>query len=97
MVIKRINPMSIAKIAGVVYAVIGLLVGAMFSLFAIGGAMFMPAGSDGAGTFGAIFGVAAIVLAPIFYGVLGFVTTFIAALIFNAAAGVTGGVEIEVQ
>jgi hypothetical protein len=95
MVIKRINPMSIAKIAGVVYAVIGLLIGAILSLAAIGGSMFLP--QENGGAFGAIFGVAAIVLAPIFYGALGFVTTFIGALLFNAASGLTGGVEIEVQ
>lgn len=95
MVIKRIGPLSIAKIAGVVYAVFGLLVGALLSMFAIGGAMFMPEGQGG--SFGAIFGVAAIILMPIFYGLIGFVATFIGALIFNAAAGLTGGVEIEVQ
>jgi hypothetical protein len=96
MVIKRINAMSIAKVAGLIYAVIGLLIGALFSLFAIGGSMFLPEDSSG-GAFGAIFGVAAIVLVPVFYGVLGFVATFVGALIFNAASGVTGGVEIEVQ
>lgn len=95
MVIKRIGPMSVAKIAGVVYAVIGLVFGAFMSLFAIGGAMFMPEGQGG--MFGALFGVGAIVVLPIFYGGLGFVGTFIGALIFNAAAGVAGGVEIEVQ
>ena len=95
MVIKRIVPMSVAKIAGVIYAVIGLLFGAFMSLFAIGGAMFMPEGQGG--MFGALFGAAAIVVLPIFYGVLGFVATFIGALIFNVAAGVTGGIEIEVQ
>ena len=95
MVIKRIGPMSIAKIAGIVYAVIGLVVGALFSLFAIGGAMFMP--QEGSGFLGTFFGIAAIIVLPILYGVMGFVTTFIAALIFNAAAGATGGVELEVQ
>lgn len=95
MVIKRVVPMSVAKIAAIIYAVIGLLIGAFVSLFAIGGAMFMPEGEGG--MFGALFGVAAIVMLPIFYGVLGFVGTFIGALIFNAAAGLVGGVEIEVQ
>jgi hypothetical protein len=95
MVIKRVVPMSVAKIAGIIYAVIGLILGAFMSLFAVGGALFMP--EEGAGVFGAIFGVAAIVVLPIFYGVLGFVGTFIGALIFNAAAGLTGGIELEVQ
>jgi hypothetical protein len=57
--------------------------------------MFLPEGQSGA--FGAMFGVAAIVLAPLFYGVLGFVSAFVGALIFNWIAGVVGGVEIEVQ
>jgi hypothetical protein len=95
MVIKRVVPMSVAKIAGVVYAVVGLLFGAFMSLFAIGGAMFMPEGQGG--VFGALLGVAAIVVLPVFYGALGFIGTFIGALIFNAAAGVTGGIEVEVQ
>lgn len=97
MVIKRIGPMSFAKVAGVVYAGIGLLIGALISLVSIGGSMFMPEGQSGIGMFGALFGVAAIVLMPIFYGVLGFVASFVGALIFNAAAGIAGGVEIEVQ
>ena len=95
MVIKRIGPMSFAKVAGVVYAGIGLLIGALVSLVSIGGSMFMPEGE--AGMLGALFGVAAIVLMPVFYGVLGFVMSYIGALIFNAAAGIAGGVEIEVQ
>ncbi len=94
MVIKRVAPMSIAKISGVVNAVMGLLIGAFVSLFAIGGAMFMPEGNGGA--FGALFGVAAIVALPLFYGAVGFVGAFIGALIFNAAAGIVGGVEVEV-
>ena len=95
MVIKRVVPMSAAKIMGVLYAGIGLCFGALFSLFAIGGSMFMPEGQQG--MFGALFGVAAIVIMPIFYGGLGFVMTFITALLFNAVTGLVGGLEIEVQ
>lgn len=94
MVITRIGPVSVARIAGVVYAALGLLIGAFVSLVAFGGAMLSP---EEAGAFGALFGAAAIVVMPIFYGVIGFVGTLIAALLFNAAAGMTGGVEIDVQ
>ncbi|ODS52887.1 MAG: hypothetical protein ABS36_15625 [Acidobacteria bacterium SCN 69-37] len=95
MVIKRIGPMSAAKIAGVIYAVFGLLFGALVSLFAVGGAMFMPEAQRG--PFGVLFGIAAIVLLPLCYGVLGFVSAFVATLIFNAAANAVGGVELEVE
>jgi hypothetical protein len=95
MVIKRVVPMSVAKIMGVMYAAIRLLIGAFVSLFAIGGAMIMATGEGGFG--GVLFGAAAVVILPVLYGGLGFVVSFISALIFNAVTGLVGGVEIEVQ
>ena len=95
MIINRVAPLSAAKIAGVVYAAFGLLVGALFSIVGFAGAFAIP--EEGAGVFGALFGAAAIVLMPIFYGVLGFICALIGALIFNAASGLVGGIELEVQ
>jgi hypothetical protein len=42
-----------------------------------------------------LIGLGAIVVLPIFYGVLGFLMAVIAAWLYNLAAGFTGGVEIE--
>jgi hypothetical protein len=96
MIVKRLAPLSFAKIAGVLYALMGLLVGGLFSAASILGGV-MGAG-DGDSPFGGmIFGVGAIVVLPIFYGVLGFVTTLIGAVLYNAIASVIGGVEIDVQ
>ena len=47
--------------------------------------------------FGALFGVGAIILLPIFYGCMAFVMTLIQAALFNVAARMTGGVEIEAR
>jgi hypothetical protein len=96
MVIRRVNPMSVAKIAGLLYAIIGLVIGALMSLFfmAVGSAMPEEASSH---VMGAMFGAGAIVVMPVFYGVLGFVGTAIAALIYNALAGMIGGIEIEID
>jgi hypothetical protein len=47
--------------------------------------------------FGALFGVGSIVFFPIFYGCIGFVSTLIMAALFNVAAGVVGGVEVEAR
>jgi hypothetical protein len=41
--------------------------------------------------------VGAIILLPIFYGIMGFVFTLIGASLFNLAVGMTGGVQIDVQ
>lgn len=95
MTITRVGPLSVAKVAGFLYAIIGLIVGAFISLFSMAGAF--AAGGDGAGAMGALFGVGAIVLLPIFYGCLGFVMTLIMAALFNVAVGIVGGVEIDAR
>ena len=95
MTITRVSPISLAKISGVLYALMGLIVGAIVSALAVAGTI-APDGAD-AGALGLIFGAAAIVILPLVYGCLGFVMTLLMAALFNLAAGWTGGVEIEVR
>ena len=95
MVIRRVAPMSVAKIAGVLYAVIGLVVGAFISLAALVGGIANRS-SEGAAV-GAVFGIGAVILAPIFYGALGFVTTLVMAALYNAVAGWVGGIEVDIS
>jgi len=95
MVVKRVVPLSVAKVAGTLYAFLGLIFGALFSLIAITGGLASE--QSGAGMFGAIFGVGAIIIAPILYGAMGFVMSLIMAAIYNLVAGMVGGVEIDVQ
>jgi len=97
MVIKRVGAMSVAKIAAVLYAGMGLLLGAVFSLVGMAGFGAMANSGDAPPFMGMIFGVGAIVILPICYGIGGFIFTLIAASLFNVAAGMTGGVEVEVQ
>ncbi len=94
MIVKRIGPMSVAKITGALYALIGFIIGAIVSAVSmIGGAL---GGSD-AGMMGMIFGAAAVILLPLLYGCMGFVMTLIGASLFNLAAGWVGGVELETE
>ena len=99
MVIRRVTPLSAAKIAGALYMVLGLIFGALFSLIAVIGSTASLANQDGGpgAAFGALFGIGAIVLFPIFYGAMGFIGAFLMALLYNALAGMVGGVEIDVQ
>jgi hypothetical protein len=92
MVINRLGPLSVAKISGVLYAMFGLLAGAVFSLAALAGAT----GSETANPFGPLMGIGAIVVLPIVYGVLGFVASLLAALLYNLIAGLVGGIEVDV-
>jgi hypothetical protein len=101
MVIKRVDPMSAAKIGGVLYALLGLVIGALVSLgaMAFGGMMSSLSsdqGSSGPGALvGMLFGAGAIIIMPICYGILGFVMTLISALIYNIAAKITGGIQVD--
>ena len=95
MIIKRIGPLSCAKLSGLLYAVIGLLIGGVFSMAAMAGAFASE--TAGAAGIGAIMGVGAVIVFPILYGLMGFVGTLIGAWLYNVAAGVVGGVEVDIQ
>jgi len=95
MIVKRVGAMSFAKVAGTLYAFMGLCFGAVLSLFAMIGAATVP-DNPGRG-LGMLFGVGAIVLLPILYGGIGFVFSLITAGLYNVVAGMVGGVEIDVQ
>jgi len=94
MVISRVAPLSVAKIAGLLYLVIGLIVGGLFSLIGLGGAM---AANQDYGPLTVLFGAGAVILLPICYAIFGFLMTLIGAWLFNVAAGIVGGVEVEVK
>lgn len=95
MVIKHLGPVSLAKIVGTLYAVLGLVFGAIFSLAALAGVFAF----DQADTppFFRLMGVGAVFVFPIFYGCLGFIFSLVAAGLYNILAGLVGGIEIELQ
>lgn len=98
MIIRRIGVLSVAKISAAIYAAIGLIFGLFVSLFSmLGVAASMGGGMHDAGMLGALFGVGAIVMMPLFYGAMGFIIGVISAFIYNLAAGFVGGIEIEVE
>jgi hypothetical protein len=95
MVIRRIAPMSLAKISGTLYAVLGLIIGAVFSLIGLAGRL-ATTDSGGAGMMAA-FGVGAIVVFPILYACAGFIGALIGASLYNLVSNIVGGVELDVQ
>ena len=92
--IKKIGVLSLGKILGILYAIIGLIMGIFFTLFALVG---LVSSSGGLGTLRILFGVGAIILLPIFYGVLGFVSGILMAFIYNLVASWIGGLEVETE
>ena len=87
--VKRIGVLSLAKILGLLYAILGLIIGALLSLFSVTGFV-------GAADVGLFFGTASIIIFPILYGVMGFVGGLITAFFYNFIAGKIGGLEVEI-
>lgn len=97
MTIKRIGAVSLAKINGTLYAIIGLFAGAFFSLMALVGG-FAGQGPSHVNPLGvSMVGVGSIVFFPLLYGAVGFVFSLFAAWLYNILAGVVGGIRIEVE
>ena len=97
MIIRRIEPMSIARLSGMLYAAMGLVFGGIISLIALAGGFGFGSDPQGSAAFGGLMGVAAVLVLPICYGLLGFVATLIAAWLYNVAADVVGGVEVDIS
>lgn len=98
MKLRRIGAISLAKICGILYGAIGLIIGLMVSFAVILGVVVGSRLENSieplAGTF---IGLAAIFLFPIFYGIIGFITGLFSAGIYNLATRFVGGLELEFE
>ena len=98
MVLRKVGVFSCARVLGILYALLGVVIGALVSVVAMLGAAI---GSAGVGSteavLGVVFGVAAIVVMPVLYGGMGFISGLIGAGLYNLVAGWAGGLEVEFQ
>jgi hypothetical protein len=93
--IKRIGVLSLGKIFGILYALMGLIFGAIITLVSLFAAVaFSKYQAMGLG--GLFFGIGSVIVLPIFYGVMGCVSGVITAFLYNLVASWVGGVEVEV-
>lgn len=97
MIVLRIRPLSLARVTAAVYAAIGLFIGVIFAATTFFGATVGALTHGEAEPWiGAVLGLGALVAAPVFYGVLGFLGGLFTAAIYNVAARAFGGVEMDV-
>lgn len=92
MVVHRVGPLSCAKIVGLLYAILGLVMGAIISLLSVT-LGFVPGREPG----NPIFGLASVVVFPIAYGIAGFLGGLVVAWLYNGLAGLVGGLEVDVR
>lgn len=99
MVLRRIGIWSAAKISAVLYASLGVIVGAFFALASLLGIGMVAHGapSDAPPWFSASWGVAAIVVFPIMYGVAGLIAGALSASLYNLFSRLVGGLVLELQ
>jgi len=102
MTIRRFGVLSVAKMYGLLMFLFGLIFGVIYGLILIvfGAAISaMGPGRDATagGVSTVVMGVAMMIGLPLFYGVLGFIMGAIGALIYNAVAGIIGGVKFELE
>jgi len=102
MTIRRFGVISVAKMYGLLMFIFGLVFGVIYGLILIVfGAAISALGPGGDATAGGVstvvMGIAMMIGLPIFYGVLGFIMGTIGALIYNAVAGIIGGIKFELE
>jgi hypothetical protein len=103
MTIRRFGVISVAKMYGLLLFVLGLIIGVIYGLFFIifGAAMsaFSPGGQEATagGISSVVIGIVMMIAIPVMYGLFGFITGAIGALIYNAVAGIIGGVKFELE
>lgn len=94
-IVKRFNPLSVMRIAAICYAALGffegIFVAVTFSVIGLAGREGMPR------FLAPLFGVASIFIFPILFAVIGAIGGGLGAVIYNVAARVVGGIEVEVE
>lgn len=95
MVVKSIGVASAAKIYGAISGAFGLVFGFLLAFASLVGAGFSDT-TEGA-FLAPVFGVGAIIILPIVYGVMGLIGGAIAAVLYNVFAGMVGGVRLDVE
>ena len=92
--VRRLDPLSAAKVLGALYALVGLIFGAFATLMALAGVA--AGGGDGL-VGGLIGGIGAIIMFPIFYGIAGLIGGLIGAALYNVVAGLVGGFVMDLD
>jgi hypothetical protein len=95
MKLRRVGAVSVAITMGAVYFFVGIVVAVV-----MGGVMMLGFGAlaakDSGNPLASMFaGGFFLILAPIFYGILGFLGGLIGAGIYNLVSRFTGGIEME--
>jgi len=89
--LRSINPFQAAIVGGVLYALVGLVIAIFFLPFGDMMTMMVPHNAfAGLGAF-------SLIIFPIGYGILGFISWLVVAAIYILVARWTGGIEVTFE
>jgi hypothetical protein len=95
--IKKVDPFSLAKVLGFLYALLGVIIGLMFAAWgSVMSNLPMAESDETTKMILGFFGIGSIIFFPIFYGIIGLISGIITAALYNLVARWIGGVIIEV-
>jgi len=97
--IRRVGVVSLALMMGLISGAYGLLIGLIFACFMVVGFAGMAATFEDLTGFGGgiLFGALYVICIPILNFVVGFIAGAIAGLLYNFAAGIGGGIKVELS
>ena len=103
MTVRRVGVLSLAKMQGLLMFVMGLIIGVIygliFMLFGAAMSSLAPRGEGQAmgGVSSIVIGLILMIAIPVFYGIIGFIAGAIGGFIYNIAAGIVGGIELDLE
>ncbi len=86
--LKYIDPASAAKVTAISYGWVGLIGGVLVTLYSL---------AVGRGGSYGMAGPLAVLLMPLFNGIVGFISGFLGAYFYNLAASWVGGVQFNME
>ncbi len=95
--VKRLGVLSVAKIQAAVMGVMGLVIGLIYGVILVVTGIIAVASGSKAGILMVFGAIAAVILLPLLYALLGFVFGALSAWVYNLVAGRLGGIEIELE
>lgn len=92
-ILTKIDVMSTAKIYAIMMAIFGLVMGIMLAIMNY----FLPTATIEPEVAYFPFGWSAIIIFPIMYGIMGFLTGALMAWLYNTLSAKIGGIKLEIK
>ncbi len=101
MELKRVDVMSLARLYAALGALVGFIIGLIVTIISLAIGSVAPlipeATMSSTPFFWGMMGALSIIVMPITYAVLGFVSGAVSAFLYNIVAERVGGVELDLQ